>query len=324
MYGAKVKLHGTNAGVIVEPDGIVTAMSRSALITVKNDNMGFAKWVDDRKELFAKLASNLEGSPNCSLVVFGEWCGPGVQQGVAINAIKERVFAVFAMNIVSSDEAIVDVAHKQSIISSPGVLRDMLDEVELDASRGCYVLPWFNGKGKNTASFTVEWHAMPEQLEPVLAEINANVLEVETNDPWVKKTFGIDGVGEGLVFYPIDSRRLNYEAFKNLCFKAKGAKHQNVAKSKPAQADPSKADDAVAFAALVVTPARLEQGARFVSGGELTFEMKNIGPFMKWMTGDIDKETKAELEASGLSRDIALKACSQVAKDWYVEQARKL
>jgi len=44
-YRAKVKLHGTNCGVQVLPDGGVVAQGRNMLLTEDADNMGFAAWV---------------------------------------------------------------------------------------------------------------------------------------------------------------------------------------------------------------------------------------------------------------------------------------
>ena len=39
------KIDGTNACVVVTPDGTVLAQSRSRFITPEDDNFGFAAWV---------------------------------------------------------------------------------------------------------------------------------------------------------------------------------------------------------------------------------------------------------------------------------------
>ena len=51
-YMPKIKLHGTNAGIQVTPDGTVLAQSRTRIIDVSEDNMGFAKWVDATKDFW--------------------------------------------------------------------------------------------------------------------------------------------------------------------------------------------------------------------------------------------------------------------------------
>ena len=68
------KIDGTNACVIVtDEDGelVVSAQSRSRLITPQDDNYGFARWVADHANELAALG---EGHH------FGEWWGQGIQR----------------------------------------------------------------------------------------------------------------------------------------------------------------------------------------------------------------------------------------------------
>src|SRR3990167_702915 len=108
---------------------------------------------------------------------------------------------------------------------------------------------------------TIDWSSSPDDLEKIVATINEQVAEVEKCDPWVKAIFEIEGVGEGLVFYPVGFHD-TYDDFSNLSFKAKGTQHRVIAHSKPAQVDPSVAATAQAFADLVLPLARLEQGTQ--------------------------------------------------------------
>lgn len=300
-YQAKVKLHGTNAGIRIDPDGTVTAMSRSVCLTPESDNAGFAKWVEPRKQQFAKLAS-----PNTSVIIYGEWAGPGIQKGVALNALSERIFAVFAARLPG---------FTLNLLTDPEGLRVLVDGIE-----GCYVLPWFNSGEK----FEIDLTAPGENIQDVLDRINAHVEAVETCDPWCSALFGVRGVGEGLVFYPIDPKEMPadpYTTFSNLCFKAKGEQHKVISKSKPVQADPSVAENVTNFAKMVVTPARIEQGVRQVNGGEFVYDTKQLGEFMKWLNADILKETKDEIEASGLDEKQALRACMELARKQFLYEA---
>ena len=79
----------------------------------------------------------------------------------------------------------------------------------------------------------MNWKHTDEELTKDIAVVNDWVLAVEANDPWVEATFGIKGTGEGLVFYP--QSHDGWENFNNLCFKAKGEAHKNIATAKPAQ-----------------------------------------------------------------------------------------
>ena len=95
-YRAKVKLHGTNAGVQITPSGEIAAQKRTGVlrvfdplndpfkkrtqvITSEADNAGFAAWVEKNGSYFSQLKGNSH------LTIFGEWCGSGIQKGVAIS-----------------------------------------------------------------------------------------------------------------------------------------------------------------------------------------------------------------------------------------------
>ena len=81
-YRAKVKLHGTNAGVHIKPSGQVIAQSRDRFITPGDDNYGFAKWVDENEGYFASLAINRN-----PVTIYGEWCERDVLE---IDIAKQR------------------------------------------------------------------------------------------------------------------------------------------------------------------------------------------------------------------------------------------
>jgi hypothetical protein len=264
--------------------------------------MGFYNYVQDNKQAFITSCSNVPDG----IIIFGEYCGSGVQKGVAISQIGKKVFVVFAAFLLDADDNPIN-----DMIIEPEELKKYVKDIP-----DTYVLPWYNHETK------ISWLAEAESLEPIVNEINTHVMAVEKCDPWVKETFGIDGVGEGLVYYPIS--HLGKIHFDNLVFKAKGEKHSVVAHSKPAQVDPNVANSANAFADMVVTTARLEQGVIAIAGS-LTFDTKNIGQFLNWIVIDVEKETKAELEASGLTyNNIVTNAIKTKARLWFLDNCKKL
>lgn len=111
------KIDGTNACVIFLPheeDGPAAGLpgyrvgvqSRSRLITVDNDNFGFAKWVDlHSASLFADLGFGYH---------YGEWWGSGIQRGYGLEKGEKR-FSVF--NAVRWQQAFEE-GHK---FSTPGL-----------------------------------------------------------------------------------------------------------------------------------------------------------------------------------------------------------
>lgn len=308
-YRGKVKLHGTNAAIQVHKDGTVVAQSRTAILTPTSDNAGFAKWVDSNKDAWAARKISLANNEQ-ALIIFGEWCGPGIQKGVAVNNIPNKVFAVFAVQIVEIDDT------EETLIVNPRDVEDIVCNINPKIPN-VHVLPWHGSEVK------VEWLTSAETLQKTADAINELVMAVEKCDPWIKETFGVEGLGEGIVYYPISHP--GRKAFGDLCFKAKGEKHKVVNAKAPAQVDPEKAANSEAFAALVLTDARLEQGVRAVSvDGEFTFDIKNVGKFIGWVGKDVEKETKAELEASGLEWKQVAKTIGDRARVWYLDKAKAL
>src|SRR5574337_546041 len=191
-YMAKIKLHGTNAAVQIHSDGRVIAQSRTSELSIGNDNAGFAKWVKEQETEWALLFNNI--------IFFGEWCGSGIQKGVAISGIGKKVFTVFAARYLDgSDDLIVE----------PHELHQLVDATKL---KDVYVLPWhqvtvnkMSGSFQEPLKIRIDWRKSDQNLAPIITEINRRVLEVEKNDPWVDNTFGVKGVGEGLVFYPVSA-----------------------------------------------------------------------------------------------------------------------
>lgn len=298
-YRGKVKLHGTNAAVQVHDDGTVVAQSRTQVITESNDNAGFARWVKETEAAWRDIS-------NRGVVVYGEWCGPGIQKGVAISSIPQRVFAVFGVKFIQSDLLVVEPEFiKKYVAGVPNT----------------YVLPWHD-------AVKIDWTAAADDLKPIVESINEKVLAVEQNDPWVEETFGVKGTGEGLVYYPFfegSYATIVMEDFSNLVFKAKGEKHKNIKTAAPAQVDASVATGADAFADMVLTESRLVQGATAVSsGGALEYNTRNVGKFLQWVSGDVQKETGDELAASGLTWKQVEKSVQTKARLWYIERTKQL
>lgn len=309
-YKAKVKLHGTNAAVQVHSNGTIVCQSRESIITPEKDNAGFARWVMSNADAWQEAAD---------YIVYGEWIGPGIQKNVAVSQIPKKVFAVFAARPINKPEVLVIEPEELALLvyGIPGV----------------YVLPWYQGSLLDSAeqdkekffdrTIDIDWKQTDEELSKTIAPINDWVMAIEANDPWVEATFGVKGTGEGLVFYPVSTPHLGFEHFTNLTFKAKGEKHKNIATAKPVQVSAEAAASIEAFVSLVLTDARLEQGATKVSAeGALTYDMKNTGKFVTWVSADVEKETQDELTASGLTFKEVQKALSDKARSWYLTKAK--
>jgi tRNA-binding EMAP/Myf-like protein len=290
-YRAKIKLHGTNAGVQVTTTGKVAAQKRSQIITSKSDNAGFAAWVENNVEYFSALKTTE------NVTIFGEWCGGDIQKGVAISQLKRKIFAVFAIQIGD------DITTPKKLEVRPEQLVQMLPKHE-----DIYVLPYYG------EAITLNFGDR-EQLQTAAELINRMVEAVEKVDPWVKATFDLEGVGEGLVMYPDTNNIVEKANYTDYLFKAKGIKHQVIKSAKPAAIAPEQVENIAQFVRLFVTEARLQQAVTEACEGQ--YEMKRIGDFLKWFALDVQKESVAELEAANLTWKEINKPLMNDAKEWY-------
>ncbi|MBL8975770.1 MAG: hypothetical protein JNK56_34530, partial [Myxococcales bacterium] len=146
-YRAKVKLHGSNCAVLVGEHDIAT-QSRTTMLTPRSDYKGFSAWVHEHAAYFRGLRPGL--------VVFGEWCGPGVEPGMAVSQAPRKLFAVFAIR---------DGAR---IIHEPDEIAALLAASPAPRPADLHVLPW---EGE---PFTLDFGARA-QLEGGAAALNQRV-----------------------------------------------------------------------------------------------------------------------------------------------------
>lgn len=76
------KIDGTNAQILITPEGDIKAGSRNRWITPQSDNFGFASWVEAHKEELLQLGPGRH---------FGEWWGSGIQRGYGLTKGEKRL-----------------------------------------------------------------------------------------------------------------------------------------------------------------------------------------------------------------------------------------
>jgi len=294
-YRGKVKLHGTNAAIVVSSDGIIKGGKRTGLVSIDNDNAGFANWLETVKQYITPM----DGT---TFIIYGEWAGPGVQKGVAVSQIEKKAFFPFSVYFPETNVWVYEPDNiKLYVMDTPNT----------------YVLPW------STSEFVVDFR-LHSSMEKFTSDISLLVDDCDKSDPFIKEKFGIDGIGEGFVFYPADGWLTKGEHKKyrsQYLFKAKGESHSNskVSKFKALVAiDPIILAGTETFTTQFVTEARCEQGLVEACNGELN--SKNIGPFMGWVGADVKKESVNELEASGLEWRVVAKSVAQASRDWYIKK----
>jgi len=177
------------------------------------------------------------------------------------------------------------------------------------------VLPW------EGSAITIDFNSR-DSLEQAAAELNRRVAAVEQEDPWVKQTFGLSGVGEGLVLYPVAVNAapvaFNMEELAVLMFKAKGEKHRSAGTKTAVAVDAAVVASVQDFVTLMVTEARLQQG--LATACDHQRDPRHTAAFIAWMADDVRKESAAELEASGLEWAQVDKAVRAAARTWFLRR----
>lgn len=306
-YRGKVKLHGTNSGILVRPDGTVLAQSRSRIITPAEDNMGFATWVEANKSVFSEINRDVP------VIIYGEWCGRGIQKGVAISAIDKAIFTVFAIQFGTSE------SDDSSVYVDPDIIGDILADVYLPDN--VYILPWEGN------AVTVDFFD-DNSLRLAVDFMNAEVERVEKHDPFVQNVFGVEGTGEGLVYYPVSCEVTNSalprDRFRRYTFKAKGEKHKVVKTKKAVQIDPEVAASIDAFVDQVATEARMEQAV--TEGAKGKIDKKMLGPIIAWFSKDVKKDVDngEVVLPDGVEWKLVAKALTSRIQKWYIAKVETI
>ena len=291
-YKGKIKLHGTNSAVRVYTDGSVTAQSRENDITPEKDNAGFAKWVKEHFLQFCQLRGEQQ------VTIFGEFCGKGINAGCAIHQVDKH-FAVFMVQIGDNETG--------TCIVEPDEIAQLFGQFGIDFLK---VLPWYA-----PAEIVLDYSDQ-EQLRNQAEKINALITEVEKCDPWVKQTYGVEGVGEGIVYYPIGYNERT--RFSHFVFKAKGSLHSVKVQSAPVIVSPEVVKSVSEFVKTFVTENRINQAISVACNGEL--DRKLTKNFLSWICKDVQKESVVELEAAGLEWKQVCGAVQKAAQQQWLEK----
>lgn len=309
-YRGKIKLHGTNGGIVCHKNGNVIPLKRSGPCSVTNDNYGFARWVATQEKAWSVFGKIMGG-----VTVYGEWAGPGIQSGVAISHISRPIFAIFALMVeVESEEN----ESQQMIIMCPKEIKRLMDSNPLFPVSDTYILPYM------TDPITINFNS-PESMNKAIDTWNKLVDDCEECDPWVKESFNVEGVGEGYVFYPFsDQKMIPREVFSKFMIKAKGAKHSVVAQRAPVQFDPVVATNVDQFVENCVTENRMKQGWTELGCNDIDNPISQIGAFIGWVSKDTAKECITELEAAGLEWKQVSKAVGTAARVWFLDKINRV
>lgn len=294
-FNGTVKIHGTNAGIVFDPHGRVYFQSRERILTPESDNYGFASNMLMRSHSAVEFLQRhfKETDSDSTVCLYGEWCGPGIQSGVGVSKIPNKIFVIFGIRLIRNE-------------SDSWIFREFsANELSMLNSNDVYLITQFP-----TYSVTVD---MNDSIS--IAEFQNDVVkltdEVEKECP-IAKYFGISGIGEGIVFSS------TYEGNRYI-FKSKGEKHSMSKVRTVTEVDVERLKEIEEFASSVVTEARLQQGL-FVLKNEFLkpLNMTSLGNFIRWIYNDVLKEEYDLIEKYDIDQKKLGSIISKKVKSWYI------
>lgn len=291
QFEGTVKLHGTNAAIVCHGEN-VWYQSRERVLTPEADNAAFAAHMsvigDDQMGTFIHSAAILGcDTGEHPILIFGEWCGSGIQSSVAISELP-KMFVVFKVKV--NDIWFTGDQIRKLVFPRDHRIFCIYDfptyEVEIDMET-------------------------PTLVQNTLGEITT---AVELECP-VGKHFGVTGVGEGIVWSCIT---YGYRS-SQYWFKVKGEKHSASKVRVLAAVDVERIKSKDALIDLMVTENRLLQGIQVLKEAGKEVSIKSTGDFLRWVFNDCVKEELDTIMASGFEPKELGAPISARAKPWYFQ-----
>ena len=298
-FRGTVKLHGTNAGIVYDvATDTFTYQSRERELSLTQDNAGFMLHQMKNENFWRAYCYSMIDPDIAKVAVFGEWCGKGIQKGVAISEL-DKMFVIFAVKVVLKDGTTEWVSTMSEPAPAPQPQEIRVHDIE---EFGTYEID-------------IDFNH-PELAQNKMIEITE---EVEKECP-VGKAFGVSGIGEGVVWTCVSDGWNDSGTW----FKVKGEKHSVSKVRTLAAVDVEAVANLKAFVDSVVTEARLEQGLDNLVREQLKpVEMTSMGDFHRWVYNDVIKEETDTIVANGIDPKKLGGAIANVARPWFVKKVNE-
>jgi hypothetical protein len=278
-----IKNHGSNAGIVLYKDGTYEFQSRERVLTLQQDNADFMLKMSNKN--YKSLFEGIEF--NDSIVIYGEWCGIGIQKGVGISQLP-KMFIIFAIKI---DDVYRDMENYKHL------------KIEEENIYNILQFPHY--------FITIDFNK-PEMSQNEIADLT---LAIEKECP-VAKYFGVSGVGEGLVA----------ETFYNgnrYIFKSKGLLHQNSKVHTLATVDTEEVNGLNEFVEYACTENRMLQGIDKLRENGKQLDTTSTGDFLRWIVNDIHKEEEDTIIKNQINIKKVNSYISQKAREFYMKYIKE-
>jgi len=291
-----VKLHGTNAGISYNSINNIYVQSRTNIYKLDENNLhfGFTDFVNKNVSIFKTFFDTISKENDIdinvyTITIYGEWCGKSIQKNVGISKI-EKAFFIFGIKISNIND-------------------ENFKSYWLDCSKyknnECRIYNIYDFK---TYNIKIDFNN-PKNSQKMLETITNDV----ENECPVSKSFGINGIGEGVVWC------FKYEN-TFFQFKTKGKKH-SVTKTKEIASVESEIFNTIKdFVEYSVTDNRFNQAIKEIFIDESYLDIKKLGDLLKWIVNDILIEEKDVLKENNLEPKNVKKFISEKAKNMFFQR----
>tara|TARA_R110000851_G_scaffold187318_1_gene337130 strand:+ start:37981 stop:38958 length:978 start_codon:yes stop_codon:yes gene_type:complete len=286
------KIHGTNAGVTVDLVRNCSFQSRNRILSVDDDNFGFASFASGNQDFFKRMADRVDYKDFDNVTFFGEWCGGNIQKNIGISGM-EKAFVVFSVVLSKNDD-------------------EQKEFIDIEFVKSCFDIRVFNVR--DFGVFCVD--LVMNNTDSLMA-VEQLTSDLEKNCP-VALQLNPSGnmIGEGIVWSSQDGR---------VRFKQKGEKHAIAGSSPKVKIEApitGEAEIAVnCFLDQAVSLDRLKQSADYLLEMGFDFTTKNTGNYIKWMNKDVLKELRFEIddikEKHGIEWKYLCKIITNVSKEHF-------
>lgn len=299
------KIHGTYAGVIYA-DNQLYAQSRTKVVTIGDDNAGFALFVEQHKTLLINICTVLKQVYNLSdtdiILLSGEWAGGSIQKNSALSGVDKKFLIFPQFRVFHADESTSTYSTDSLRLSSEHI----------------YSLANFP---EATFVTTIDFES-EVSINEFLALMESRITTIEESSPVGRYFNQPNNIGEGFVcaFTATNSAGKS----KQFIFKCKGEAHSksNVIKSQPAKSteEPTALNT---FVDSICHSWRFEQGVVETCGTIDLADMKHMGSYLKFVTTDTSKEENDLIIASGFEVKQIMSRVNDRAKKYFLELIKK-
>lgn len=296
---ATIKIHGSNTGICINPEGGIWFQSRNRVLTPSSDHADFAKTYENNREIkfilnvALALAKTKFDTEHVNVAMYGEWCGGEIQKHVALTD-QPKEWIIFDIAVFSSlkpnDTKPIYFFSKEEV-----------QQVVMGMNKTIYDFPHYN--------FKLNFFKMGDSIN----EIAEKVLEIEKECPVAKQLHGVSGIGEGLYFKC-------HNGGNQLFFKAKGQLHAGTSKVSTVKTNVKNIDvnqDLLGW----FGHERLTQGVHYLHEMNLPIRDQNYKTFLNWVIADVEREGENWLTENNVVLKEQMRYVGGFVRKWWEDNS---